>query len=148
MISNKRLNDLQDKFHSLLKNKTNEKLLEEEEYILMANYLSEIESIQKENGLNRKDLAFKIKKSPSYLTQVFRGDKPLNFDTIARIQRALNVKFRVIAVPVNESAVSYDVKVVKLKPASFDKLNDSTQQNFYVIKREQNGSVTEMKFLA
>ncbi|NCW88573.1 MAG: XRE family transcriptional regulator, partial [Chitinophagia bacterium] len=43
--------------------------------------------------ITRKLLAQLIGTSPSYLTQVFRGDKPLNFMTLAKIQKALNVSF-------------------------------------------------------
>lgn len=38
-----------------------------------------------------------IKTSGSYLTQVFRGDKPLNFITLAKIQKALNIRFEISA---------------------------------------------------
>jgi transcriptional regulator with XRE-family HTH domain len=91
------LNELQSKFHSLLSSKSEDDLLKEEEFILMANYLSEIERLQELEGVKfvRKELAKQIKVSASYLTQVFRGDKPLNFRTIAKIQRALKIKFHV-----------------------------------------------------
>jgi ribosome-binding protein aMBF1 (putative translation factor) len=61
----------------------------------MASFLSVIEIVQEEKGISRKELASMIKISPSYLTQVFRGDKPLNFITLAKIQKALGIRFRV-----------------------------------------------------
>lgn len=69
--------------------------LQLDEYMLMANYLSEIERLLGEKSLNRKELAIQIGTSPSYLTQVFRGDKPLNFKTLAKIQKALNIRFEI-----------------------------------------------------
>jgi ribosome-binding protein aMBF1 (putative translation factor) len=97
---------LQDKIRALQASKTEEELLQEETAILMANYLSEIERYQRDHAITRKDLAAKIKTSASYLTQVFRGDKPLNFYTIAKIQRALSIRFRVIAIPQEASTSS------------------------------------------
>lgn len=94
MMSNKSQN-IREKFKALLSSKTEEEMIERESYILMANYLSEIERLYKNDGLNRKELAAKIHTSPSYLTQVFRGSKPLNFLTLAKFKRALNLTFDV-----------------------------------------------------
>lgn len=94
--------DVKAKFQSLQNNKTEEDLIKEDEYILMANYLSEIERLKKPLNLNRKELAKRIKTSASYLTQVFRGDKPLNFYTLAKIQKALNIRFEVRAYHKND----------------------------------------------
>ena len=89
---------LKERIQNLLSRKTEEQLLRENSYTLMSNYLSEIERLQSISGFSRKDLAEKIKTSPSYLTQVFRGGKPLNFFTIAKIQNALNIRFEVTSV--------------------------------------------------
>lgn len=74
---------------------TEEEQINLDEYILMAKYLSEIENILIEKSLTKKALANKIGTSPSYLTQVFRGDKPLNFKTLAKIKTVLNIHFEV-----------------------------------------------------
>jgi ribosome-binding protein aMBF1 (putative translation factor) len=101
-LSEHKLKELQNKFKSLKDKKSEDDLIKEDEFVLMANYLSEIEKFQRDKGLNRKDLAHKIKKSASYLTQVFRGDKPLNFNTLAHIQKALGIRFKVTAFPKSE----------------------------------------------
>lgn len=75
--------------------KSEEKKIKQDADILMANFLSEIERVMSVTGDKKKDLAAKIKTSGSYLTQVFRGDKPLNFLTIAKMQKALDIRFRV-----------------------------------------------------
>jgi transcriptional regulator with XRE-family HTH domain len=72
------------------------------ELMLMAKFLSEIEQQQKLKDIDRKNLAVLIGTSPSYLTQVFRGDKPLNFKTLARIQAVLNIRFEVSASIIDE----------------------------------------------
>ena len=69
--------------------------LRDEENILTGGFVSEIQQNLEERKINRKDLAIQIGTSPSYLTQVFRGDKPLNFKTLAKIQKALNIRFEI-----------------------------------------------------
>lgn len=73
-----------------------------DELILMAKFLSEIEQQQKIKAIDRKTLAAMIGTSPSYLSQVFRGDKPLNFKTLAKIQAVLNIRFEVSVINSNE----------------------------------------------
>lgn len=90
-------NKLKDRLRSFEESKTEEHKLEEDALMLMANYLTEIERFQKANNVSRRDLAKMIGTSPSYLTQVFRGDKPLNFITLAKIRKALDLAFVVKA---------------------------------------------------
>jgi|SRR5690554_88052 len=63
----------------------------------MINYrfLSIIDEKMDELGLSKKDLAEAIGTSASYVTQLFRGDKTLNLSTLAKLQNALNVKFKI-----------------------------------------------------
>jgi transcriptional regulator with XRE-family HTH domain len=97
MKSNSNRENIKTELDLLFNSKTESQLIERDALMLQANYLSEIERIAKESGINRKEIATKIKTSPSYLTQVFRGDKPLNFLTLAKIKRALNLRFNVTA---------------------------------------------------
>lgn len=96
-MNSKSMNDIKEKFNSIIKPKTEEEAIEHDSFLLMAGFLSEIERVQKQKNINRKTLAEIIKTSASYLTQVFRGDKPLNFLTIAKIQKALDIKFEISA---------------------------------------------------
>ncbi len=97
MKSNFDKEEIRNKLQSLKKKRTEEQIIERDSMILQASYLSEIERLYQNIGLNRRELAEKIKTSPSYLTQVFRGDKPLNFITLAKIKRALDLRFDLIA---------------------------------------------------
>lgn len=123
------LKELQERIRTRQANKTEEDILREDEDMLMASYLSEIEKFQKAHSISRKDLAATIKTSASYLTQVFRGDKPLNFYTIAKIQRALNIRFRVITIPLDQhhsfidqsSSISDYASSFNAPPQQFDK---------------------------
>lgn len=97
MKSNLSKEEIRNKLQSFRPIRTEDQLIERDSMILQASYLSEIERLYQHIGLNRKDLAIKIGTSPSYLTQVFRGDKSLNFLTLAKIKRALNLRFDLTA---------------------------------------------------
>lgn len=97
MKSNNNASEIKDKFKSFFQKRTKEQTIKHDELMLMASFLSEIEKVQKVKNFKRNKLAELIGTSASYLTQVFRGDKPLNFNTLAKIQDALNIRFSVHA---------------------------------------------------
>jgi transcriptional regulator with XRE-family HTH domain len=47
--------------------------------------------------IKNKELASKLGVSPSYITQLFNGDKLLNFTMLAKLQRVFNVTFEIKA---------------------------------------------------
>lgn len=63
--------------------------------LLSSQYVSHIIEVMEKNGIKRKFLAEMIGTSSSYITQVFRGNKLLNFITLAKIQDALSIGFKV-----------------------------------------------------
>lgn len=103
-----------DAWYDLLSFKTDKEKDEHEAQILMFQFLSVIEQYQEAQGINRKSLAQKIHTSASYLTQLWRGNKPLNFNTIAKMKRALQIQFIITAVPeraevqIEDEAFFYD----------------------------------------
>ncbi len=106
MNSNK-LEEIQAKFKTLSEESSGEEFTEHDSLMLMAAYLSEFEKIQKHRQIQRNELAKEVELSASYLTQVFRGNKPLNFPTISKLRRALKIRFEVSAKPINE--LSYEI---------------------------------------
>lgn len=75
---------------------------EEEQLLINAHtlagyFLVEIENILISQKINQKELADKIGTSPSYLSQVFHGDRLINFKTLAKIENALGIKFKINA---------------------------------------------------
>lgn len=70
-----------------------------EKKMIMYRFLSEIERISEEKELNRKDLAALIGTSASYITQLYRGNKVINLETIAKFQKALDFQFEIKAIP-------------------------------------------------
>ena len=93
------IEDIRSKFQNLLKHHSEDEQIKHDTQMLMYRFLNEIQKYQNIEGINRKKLAEAIKTSASYLTQLFRGNKPLNFETLAKIQKALNIKFEIIAYP-------------------------------------------------
>jgi len=87
--------DIQQAFRETLASETEQEKLEIETLMLMARFLSQIEKVCEERSLLKKDLAKMIGTSASYITQLFRGHKIINLETIARIMLALDIQFDV-----------------------------------------------------
>lgn len=84
--------------------------IEHEKLMIQFRFLSEIERLMEEQDeeWSKKKLAKEISTSASYITQLFRGSKPLNMETIAKIQNAFKVKFDIIARKVIDKNVLYE----------------------------------------
>jgi transcriptional regulator with XRE-family HTH domain len=65
--------------------------------LLMFKFLSEVEKIT-ENKFSKKDISKLIGTSASYVTQLFRGNKLINFETLAKLEKALAIEFKVTAI--------------------------------------------------
>jgi transcriptional regulator with XRE-family HTH domain len=55
----------------------------------------ELEDLMEKKGISKKELAAAAGVSPSYLSQVFSGDKLINISMLAGISHEFNVVFRV-----------------------------------------------------
>lgn len=86
-------------FSALLTHNNYEDKIDHDATMLSLSYVSEINMIMEKRKprMQKKDLAKLVETSPSYITQVFRGDKKINFKTLAKIQDKLGVKFVVTA---------------------------------------------------
>lgn len=65
-------------------------------------FLSIVEKYQDIKKISRKELAKRINTSPSYITQLFRGDKIPNLEILVRMSKAMNFDYR-ISISTNES---------------------------------------------
>lgn len=147
MKSSSNIQDIKEKFKSLLSSKNEDERLKHDAFILMSGYLSEIERMQRTIGINRKELARRIKTSPSYLTQVFRGDKPLNFDTVAKIQNELKIKFNVNAFFIDSSSISVPANIVDFNNYIYtdvQQYNPKPENNMYAIKGGNNNELSNV----
>lgn len=86
--------DLEDLFS--FKSKSDE--VEHEAKMIMFRFLGELEKF---NGkpIRKVDLAKALDTSPSYITQLYRGDKLINLTMLAKIQDAFGITFEITAKP-------------------------------------------------
>ena len=89
--------EIKKSFDDLLGFKNEKEADAHNEYMLMFRFLSEVEGIMEEKDMTKKKLATLIGTSASYVTQIFNGNKIVNLDTLAKIERALDIKFDIKA---------------------------------------------------
>jgi len=88
--------NVSEEFADLFVFSNEEEELEHEAYMIMFRFLSELEKLNSEDRpLKKKELAEKLGVSPSYITQLFNGNKLINFNTLAKIERAFNITFEI-----------------------------------------------------
>ncbi|MBL7691469.1 MAG: helix-turn-helix transcriptional regulator [Flavipsychrobacter sp.] len=60
--------------------------------------LGEVERITDERNILRNELAKILNVSPSYITQLYRGNKVVNLELLAQMEKKLNFRFEIKAV--------------------------------------------------
>ena len=107
-----REDELLKEFEDLFTFKSDEEEIEHERLMITFRFLSEVERvyIEKtgERRLNKKKLAEEIGKTPSFITQLFNGNKKLNFEILAKFQKVLDVKFEIKARESFEAAAVFN----------------------------------------
>ena len=106
--SEKNIQNLDSAFDNLFDN--NEIDYDTEAKVLASRVLSEISTVIDKKELNRKSVAELIGTSASYLTQLYRGTKLLNFVTLAKLKDKLNVdiEIRVKEKEYNNSEIDFN----------------------------------------
>lgn len=87
--------EIKKAFDLLSDSLSEEEKIESEARLIMFRFLSIIEEKCEALGWNRKQLAEKVGTSPSYMTQLYRGDKMVNLVMLAKFQKALNLNFEI-----------------------------------------------------
>ena len=77
--------------------------------VLQDRFMSEVDTLMEAHQLNKKELAKKLNVSSSYITQVFKGKKFLNFYTLSKLQEIFNIEFKIQAV--NKAEIERDTKL-------------------------------------
>jgi ribosome-binding protein aMBF1 (putative translation factor) len=98
--------EIRNEFQKLFE-KSPEEQVEHRAQLLSYIFLSEAQKAMDRKGWTRKQLADEIGTSASYLTQLFRGDRLLNFKTVAKIERALETRFDINATESESSSKNY-----------------------------------------
>jgi transcriptional regulator with XRE-family HTH domain len=60
--------------------------------------------------MSKKKLAELLNTSPSYVTQIFRGQKIINLLTLAKLQQIFEIEFKIISEKVHEKAKNKEGK--------------------------------------
>ena len=94
---------IKDSYNNLLIPGSYEEKVELDSVLLMAQFLSAFETEMEKKKLKKKDLANMIGTSSSYITQLFRGTKIINLETIAKIMTALDLQCEVMITGKQES---------------------------------------------
>jgi transcriptional regulator with XRE-family HTH domain len=103
--------EIQKAFYYAFSSYDSKEDLEHDTKMLMYRFLSEVERLSEEKGLNRKELASLIGTSASYITQLFRGTKMMNLETIAKFQKVLEVNFEIKAISNNASKAYININL-------------------------------------
>lgn len=74
--------------------------------LLSFRFLSELEKYSDKSKGLKKRLAVLINRSPSYVTQLFNGDKIINLETVAKFENALGIEFKIAAYPTRANIYS------------------------------------------
>lgn len=114
---------IQDAFNDLFAFEDDKEEIKHKAHILMFRFLSEIEEITEERKLKKKDLAKIIGTSPSYVTQLFRGDKLINLETLAKLEKGLNIDFEI---------------KIKTQESDIDMSKPSENMFYTVMKNKRN----------
>ena len=90
--------------------------LEHESRIIMFKFLKELDVL---SGAGRKlkikDLAIALDKSPSFISQLYSGEKLLSLKLLAKIQKAFDITFEIKAIP---NTLNYSEMICESKPSN------------------------------
>lgn len=89
----KKVNNAFDELAELLSFKDDEERIDVKASFIQLDILDEVKKIMKEKNISRTELAEKLKKSKSFVSQLFSGDKALNLKMIAQFQEIFDAKF-------------------------------------------------------
>jgi DNA-binding Xre family transcriptional regulator len=92
MTSNK-IKKLKERFKKLDHFENEEEKIEHEKMMAMFGFLSDVQKIIDEKGWSRQRLAAEIGVSPSYLSQLYSGNKVISLEMITKLTVALECNF-------------------------------------------------------
>ena len=88
---------IKDQFDELLAFKSLEEQIEHDAQMLAFQFLSKVDLAMAELNISKKMLAKKVGTSPSFITQLFRGDRKPNWNILAKMQQELNLDFKLFS---------------------------------------------------
>ncbi len=115
--------DITPGYESLFTMESKEEETEHEAKMIMFRFLSELEKLNSEKPVRKKELAKAIGVSASYITQLYRGDKLINLLTLAKLQETYDITFEIKA---KANSENYLAEVTNY---SFDPLSITNKMN-------------------
>lgn len=89
---------ISDEFEDIFSFNSEEEELEYDAQMLTFKFLEELEKCQVNySKFKKKDLAKALEKSPSFISQLYSGEKLMSFNLLAKIQKAFNISFEIKA---------------------------------------------------
>lgn len=120
--------NVSEEFNDIFSFSSEEEELEHDAQMLMFQFLEEVEKSHEQGPkLKKKNFAKALNLSPSFITQLYAGEKLISFPLLAKIQKAFNITFKVQAILNDEK---YNVSTPEENIPSY--LNDS--HGFWVWK--------------
>ncbi len=90
-----KLNEIKAAFDKLLSDDNDLETMERAAKLLAAKFLSQVEKNLIDSNLTKKELAREINIPAKKLKQFFKGDKIIDLKTLAKIEKALEIKFEI-----------------------------------------------------
>jgi transcriptional regulator with XRE-family HTH domain len=87
-----------EKLNRMLEFKSEREKERLEEDLLNLKFITAIEEIMDQKDINKTDVAEILKSSRSYVSQLFSGNKMINIKTLTKIQKGLNISFKIYAI--------------------------------------------------
>ena len=132
--------EINSEYAELLSFKSQQEEREHNAQMVSFRILSEVEKICAEKKIKKKELATMVGTSASYITQLFRGDKQINTDMMARFEEALDTCFE-IKMRYNEQTHS-DFLISQLSELNTRRVSHK-QQVWYCMDIKRGGADKE-----
>lgn len=117
---------ISEEFTDLFGTLSEEDIIEVDAQMLSFKFLEALEKSFAPRKLKKKEIAEAIGKSPSFISQVYSGDKLISMPLLAKLQKAFNFTFDIKA---SHNSIDYDLSVF-----SELKTNNKKQSGFWVWK--------------
>ena len=123
-----------DKLNRMLEFKSEREKERLEEDLLNLKFITAIEEIMEQKDVNKTDVAEILKSSRSYVSQLFSGNKMINIKTLTKIQKGLNVSFKIYAID-NKKFEFHIVNCDLNKRATINDFPNPEKERQYVISK-------------
>ena len=108
--------NLNEKLNSLMSMSEEDKL-DVDKRVLSSRFLSEIQKHLDDEGVLRKDFAKIMGTTPSFITQLFRGNKVVSMEFLAKAQKELGINFYISTIDTMNN--TSDLRVINMGITNF-----------------------------